>query len=118
MRAQDRPPTLGALLERYQADVLPKENLSARRNKRTHCAFWAAQLGSVPLDTLTAHQIAQARSLSVHSRSPSTANRYLLKLVCRRGGIPEGTKPPTGNCVRHYKRMASQHIKMAPPQWR
>ena len=81
--------TVGEMIDRYLADILPNKGSSAyqQKNQRNQLAKWKERLGHLYLIDATASVISQARDemLKVKvrgdkTRSPATVNRYLAIL--------------------------------------
>jgi hypothetical protein len=88
--------TLGELINRYIAQVLPSKPKNAS-NTSQHLLWWKKQLGDLSLNRLTSDVIATTRNRLLDNitrrgtkLSPKTANRYLASLsVCLTYGIEE-----------------------------
>ena len=81
-QASDR--TLGAVIARYEAEVLPHKSPHFQREQRGQLRWWSHHLGALRVAELSPHHLTAARDL-LHARlGPGSVNRYLAALshVC------------------------------------
>jgi integrase len=72
--------TLGELLERYGAEVLPGKRPHTQATQAHHLAWWQQQLGHLRLDQLTPERLAAARERLRPGHQAGTVNQYLATL--------------------------------------
>ena len=72
--------TLGELLERYGAEVLPGKRPHTQATQAHHLAWWTQQLGHLHLDQLTPERLTAARERLRPGHQAGTVNQYLATL--------------------------------------
>jgi integrase len=73
--------TLGALLERYAREVLPRKSPGTQRHQGTHLAWWQTHLGAYRLQDVTPARLVACREQLAHGRAPGTVQQYLATLA-------------------------------------
>jgi integrase len=71
---------LGALLQRYEREVLPRKHPGTQAHQATQLAWWHQQLGHLRLDQGTPARLTACRERLAETRAPATVNRYLAVL--------------------------------------
>ena len=94
-RAQIDAMTIGELLDRYEAEVLPGKK--SRDVAKYHVARFRADLGRLPVSALTGAALASWRDARLRSVSAATVNRELSTL----GGVLTWARKDLGLPIEH-----------------
>lgn len=72
--------TLAEAVERYARENLPQKSLNTSKQQHQQLQWWLAQLGDVPLATITTPRVSLAKGVLFRTSSAGTVNNYLAAL--------------------------------------